>query len=409
MNFTDLLNATSSPESAGGASPCKLPDGRQTSPYGLEAAPAKHSAAQEKAAEPVTTETYGRYLQISSASASLNTSLVNRLKQRFGSGGSIEYTETWNRKLTPSGVAYWAHTASTPRTSVSACTGERKGWPTPQEDNANNPFGHKGTSFSDLPTTTQAAGWLTPRAQEVCEPPEQSTARLKDRAETTCTSVSAQAKYLAGWPTPVAQPANGTPEAFLDRKRKAVANGSSMGICLSDIAMVAQMAGWPTASATKNTKNSKDPQRLKENGAQTALADAAWIAGWPTADCSDRRSDKSSQQGTSNVAKLAGWPTCQAMDTLPPMDYEKRLNHPSRQGRSVSGNLREVVTLTLGQMLSGGRVEMESTDGYRLNPHFSAWLMGYPVEWTLAGQRAASRLRQSKKARQSCSKVTATQ
>jgi hypothetical protein len=34
------------------------------------------------------------------------------------------------------------------------------------------------------------------------------------------------------------------------------------------------------------------------------------------------------------------------MDTLPPMDYEKRLNHPARPGRTVSGNLREVVTLT---------------------------------------------------------------
>ena len=41
----------------------------------------------------------------------------------------------------------------------------------------------------------------------------------------------------------------------------------------------------------------------------------------------------------------ASWPTPQTMDTLPPMDYEKRLNHPGRPGRTVSGNLREVVTL----------------------------------------------------------------
>jgi hypothetical protein len=39
------------------------------------------------------------------------------------------------------------------------------------------------------------------------------------------------------------------------------------------------------------------------------------------------------------------WPTPQTMDTLPPMDYEKRLNHPGRPGRTVSGNLREVVTI----------------------------------------------------------------
>ena len=45
------------------------------------------------------------------------------------------------------------------------------------------------------------------------------------------------------------------------------------------------------------------------------------------------------------VSPLAGWPTPQGMDHLPPMEYARRLNHPSRPGRTVSGNLREVVTL----------------------------------------------------------------
>lgn len=35
------------------------------------------------------------------------------------------------------------------------------GWPTPGEDNANNACGHKGTDYSGLPTTAQAAGWPT--------------------------------------------------------------------------------------------------------------------------------------------------------------------------------------------------------------------------------------------------------
>ena len=48
----------------------------------------------------------------------------------------------------------------------------------------------------------------------------------------------------------------------------------------------------------------------------------------------------------SRIAALTSWPTPQTMDTLPPMDYERRLNHPGRPGRTVSGNLREVVTLT---------------------------------------------------------------
>lgn len=44
----------------------------------------------------------------------------------------------------------------------------------------------------------------------------------------------------------------------------------------------AELSGWPTLQANKNTKNSSNPQKLKENGTQTCLADAAWLAGWPT-------------------------------------------------------------------------------------------------------------------------------
>jgi hypothetical protein len=50
----------------------------------------------------------------------------------------------------------------------------------------------------------------------------------------------------------VAQPANGTPERFLERKRESVARGSKMGICLTDLAMQVQAAErgmWPTPSA----------------------------------------------------------------------------------------------------------------------------------------------------------------
>ncbi|MDI7066013.1 hypothetical protein QMO17_32745, partial [Klebsiella pneumoniae] len=46
------------------------------------------------------------------------------------------------------------------------------------------------------------------------------------------------------WPTPLAQHANGTPEAFLDRKRRAVARGVRMGVSLTDLQMVAQLAAY---------------------------------------------------------------------------------------------------------------------------------------------------------------------
>src|SRR5262249_36190100 len=54
------------------------------------------------------------------------------------------------------------------------------------------------------------------------------------------------AARMAAWPTPCSQQANGEPEAFLERKRRAVARGSSMGIALTDLAMVAKLASWAT-------------------------------------------------------------------------------------------------------------------------------------------------------------------
>ena len=82
------------------------------------------------------------------------------------------------------------------------------------------------------------------------------------------------------WPTPVAQPANGTPEAFLERKRKAVANGSTMGICISDIAMAADLtapeAAWPTPRGQDSyeRRNWKTMTKIAEEGGDMTLVTA---------------------------------------------------------------------------------------------------------------------------------------
>jgi hypothetical protein len=96
---------------------------------------------------------------------------------------------------------------------------------------------------------------------------------------------------LSSWPTPCAQPANGTPEAFLKRKRDSMARGSqSMGVCLSDIAMVAQMASWPTPMAgtpaqngyneAGNTDSSRKTVALM-GGGQLNPALPRWLQGLP--------------------------------------------------------------------------------------------------------------------------------
>lgn len=162
QTLKNTLNVTSSPESVVGPKPSDLQDGQQLDLFGLDLVLASHFPAQVNDKGQKTNGTCGRSSTGSSESANLTLSLGNRLKERLGLGGSMEYLQTWKLKTTPAGRQYWAHIASTRRTSDKDYTG----WPTPQEDNANNARGHKGTCYSDLPTTAQMAGWGTPNCMD---------------------------------------------------------------------------------------------------------------------------------------------------------------------------------------------------------------------------------------------------
>ena len=129
MTFEDIRNATSSPESAGGASHLNSPDGRKIDPYGQEVVPASHTAQQENREETQTSETSGLPSSASLQSATLNLYLANRLKMQFATDGSIEYTQTWREKVTPSGRLYLVHTASEHHTAGTGSTGGVSAWP----------------------------------------------------------------------------------------------------------------------------------------------------------------------------------------------------------------------------------------------------------------------------------------
>gem|GEM_PF-6593638 len=84
---------------------------------------------------------------------------------------------------------------------------------------------------------------------------------------------------------------------------------------------------------------------------------------------------------SASTGPLTGYPTPNTMDTLPPMDYGTRLNHPSRPGRTVSGNLREVVVLTGWRtpMASDAKQQKAEAFGEGSNLFRQAPLAGYPT------------------------------
>lgn len=107
-----------------------------------------------------------------------------------------------------------------------------------------------------LPICASASGfWQTPVADDAME---RTIGKWNSRGDP---KLSAEAKL---WPTPCAQPANGTPARFLERKREWVARGSTMGITLSDLQLAAVAS-----------------ERGMEGRGQLNPEWVEWLMGWP--------------------------------------------------------------------------------------------------------------------------------
>jgi hypothetical protein len=165
----------SSPASADGLMPSDLPDGPTTDLFGQAVVHVSHSQPPARARRPMTSATCGLSGFLSSASASLQSSLESRLRRRLDGVGSTLFSLTWRRKATPAGRPYYQLAASGLRTSGSGFGS----WPTPnaqefgtdleknlarrkkyQEKYNNNGFG------LTLGQATQMASWPTPKERD---------------------------------------------------------------------------------------------------------------------------------------------------------------------------------------------------------------------------------------------------
>lgn len=223
MSLWDTPNATSSQESADGPMRSDSQDGPTIGPCGPGAAHASLSARQALEKGLMTKDTYGRPSDGSLTNADLSPSLANRLRAKTDVNGSPEYVLTWTYWDMTQGPPIYALRASARRTSGSGFSG----WGSPQASD------HKGSSQpgqrrGQLSEHALMAGWPTPMA---------GTPAQNGNNEAGNNDLS---RKVVGWASPAAQEPGGTPEQFLERKRKAAANGSTLGISLTALSLQAQ-------------------------------------------------------------------------------------------------------------------------------------------------------------------------
>lgn len=171
---------------------------------------ANHSVAPAPCAEPTTNATCGRTSTDSFGNVDLTSCLVNKLRTRLNSAGSIEYAQTWKERVTELGRSYWVHIPSGRRTNGNDSTG----WLTPRaKGDAGGTRFEKG-DYRNLEDQVKAAAWGTPTCTNAMQPTDERIRRIATGETTRKVMTGGEPKnlheqcHLVGWVTPTAQDAN---------------------------------------------------------------------------------------------------------------------------------------------------------------------------------------------------------
>ncbi len=274
--------------------------------------------------------TFGRTGIGSSSTSALTLSLGNKLRAKTASGGTILYRTTWEVSVTPAGRSLSALRASG---WTGGAAPKRGGW--------NGPY-----AFVPIPWLPGT--WL---------PLPIGLIRLLQSAG----SIFGNGNTLSGYPTP--RTGTGGPESA--ERKKELGRTESGG---SDLAAVALMTGWSTASA-RDWKDSENMATMRPDGSRDRLDQLprqALMAGWPTAMAGTPRQNGNSVAGnndqTRNTMALVGAEIAGA--TIKPLEDWG----PAR------------ITID-GEIMTGSSAGMDR--GGQLDPDHSRWLMRIPDAWAL--------------------------
>lgn len=260
----DSRNATSSPASVSGPSHYGAPAGPMIDLFGQVPVLANLSARQALELRLRTQGTFGRLLPGSSSSASLQSSLENRLRARLSSLGSTLYTLTWKPWNTPSGPSRFRLRASVRRTSETGCIG----WRSPNTVDAR--LGNRnGPGQVQLCHQVLTAGWPTATAAD-------ASRGAKDARPWDTGRPLNQIVALAGWATTTTRDwksASATPEFLAGR----LDQGRGKPLSEQAFTLVPDQPARLTASGQMLTGSSAG----MESGGQLNPAHSRWLMGLP--------------------------------------------------------------------------------------------------------------------------------
>lgn len=259
MNLDDIHNATSSPGSQDGHTPCNLQDGHQTDLFGQAVALANHSQPPENKRAKQTNATYGLSGLTSSASTALQSFLESRLQQLLPMDGWMKSRLTWKRKDTPSG-----RQLSQLAVSVRPINGTDCGlWPSPKATDGTKDSRTLEGAKRELARGGQvglgmaAALWATPQARDYRTG---ESHRYFDKKRTQNMN---DAAAMAMWPTPTTRDHKDTGDLSESMTRK---DGKSRLDCVPRIAFGIEDN---SSNAQMEKKGSLNPQFV------------CWLMGFP--------------------------------------------------------------------------------------------------------------------------------